>query len=168
MAAAMLLFSLTSPLAHVKHARAASAKWQCGPCNTSYKGYGRSGEPRSRRAKAWRRNSRSSHDSRMPTSCPPQYVSRTSSTGPHRRSLTISKPKSQALLLILVAHVSSWFVLQRRSADDGSASLLRPAALFAPGIPTHTHDEASMPQNLVDSPNAPGTKKLGIPALCAR
>ena len=114
MAAAMLLFPLTSPLAHVKHARVASAKWQCGPCNTSYKGYGRSGEPRSRRAKAWRRNSRSSHDSRMPTSCPPQYVSQTSSTGPHRRSFTISKPKSQALLLILVAHVSPWFVLQRR------------------------------------------------------
>ena len=114
MAAAMLLFPLTSTLAHVKHARVASAKWQCGLCNTSYKGYGRSGEPRSRRAKAWRRNSRSSHDSRMPTSCPPQYVSRTSSTGPHRRSLTISKPESQALLLILVAHVSPWFVLQRR------------------------------------------------------
>ena len=109
---------------------------------------------------------------RMIAECPravlPSMSLKTSSTGPHRRSFTISKPKSQALLLILVAHVSPWFVLQRRSADDGSASLLRPAALFAPGIPTHTHDEASMPQNLVDSPNAPGTKKLGIPALCAR
>ena len=27
-------------------------------------------------------------------------------------------------------------------------------------IPTHTHDGASMPQNTLDSPNAPGAKKL--------